>query len=339
MFLWAMSVVVTAVLSYTQMWSVNTFDGAQVALFDVEGYAKPHVRAQSYLAGILVAMWPRRRDMNFTPVHRPPESSLDSQSQTQILKIRSWLRYSDTWLTILCLTCLTFLSFVTVTGAYSRRACTFDELPAYNDCGSLWSPTLTFLYTAFSRAVWSICIASLMYLCLEDGSQSTSNDNDDTNSNLSRSTPQSQPSQLGYATAMVKSVLSWKLWTPLAHLSFGAYLIHPIVIFVWKLGGREKVTFRLSSFVMDCCSISVVTFVLSLGTALIVEFPFQQLLVLVMKRKETQDTWDSKKAQKDQNANAEILDNEISPLIDGNNGSYGSAISRSEDVQQKAFTM
>ena len=257
LFLWLSSVVVTAVLSYTQEWSVNTFDDASVALFDVEGYAKPHVRAQSYLAGILVAIWPRRQ-------RRRNCSTRQSWSFWQYLD-------SDTYLMGAALSCLFTLSFVTVTGAYQRRACTFEELPATDDCGSLWSPTATFIYTAFSRALWSVCIAIIMAICLER--KDKVEDGDDSGDEARRNQePHSNPEHA------VKFVLSWNVWTPLAHLSFGAYLIHPIVIFIWKLGGREKSTFRLISFLMDFCSITVVTYIVSFLAALLVEFPFGSLL-------------------------------------------------------------
>ncbi|KAL3922432.1 MAG: hypothetical protein SGILL_002209 [Bacillariaceae sp.] len=258
LFLWISSVIVTAVLSYTSKWSVNTFDGASVALFDVEGYAKPHVRAQSYLAGILVAIWPKRSSRRN---HR--SSSIPQQSQTIWQSLGS-----DTYLMGAALSCLFTLSFVTVTGAYQRRACTFEELPATHDCGSLWSPTATFIYTAFSRALWSVCIAIIMAICLEREDKVK----DDEDSSYNHTAPHKNPEDA------VKSVLSWNIWTPLAHLSFGAYLIHPIVIFIWKLGGREKSTFRLISFFMDFCSITVVTYILSFFVALLVEFPFRSLL-------------------------------------------------------------
>lgn len=218
--LWFVSVVGTAFLAYQNKWSINTFDGTAVALFDIEGYAKPHVRAQSYLAGMLVAMM-------------PPTRGLPSR---------------DTVTMTIAVLGLALMSFITVTGAYSRRACNFSEWPFINDCGSTWRPEMTFLFTAFSRAIWSICIAIIMHLCLEHRGQA------------------------------VGLLLSWKLWTPLAHLSFGAYLIHPIVIFVWQLGGREKTTFRLLSFLMDFMSISVLSFVLAAVAALLVEFPFGSLL-------------------------------------------------------------
>jgi uncharacterized membrane protein len=164
---------------------------------------------------------------------------------------------------------LIILSFITVTGAYARRACTFEESPLMgDDCGSLWSPTTNFLYTAFSRAIWSICISILMYLCLEDNNEDDNdNDNDDDEYVPSVS-----------ITNIVKSILCYKLWTPIAHLSFGSYLIHPIVIYYLNLGGREKITFRIFTYVMDVCSITVVTFVLSFIVTILIEFPFGILL-------------------------------------------------------------
>jgi peptidoglycan/LPS O-acetylase OafA/YrhL len=239
LFLWISSVIVTAVLTYTQEWSINTFDGAAVALFDVEGYAKPHVRAQSYLAGIFVAMWP---SIESGKHHEPrPKKKLES------------IAGNDSFLMAGSLSCLFILSVVTVTGAYTRRACTFEELPADDDCGSMWSASATFFYTAFSRAIWSICISVLIHLSL-------------------------QRQNKGFLTTTVKNILSWRIWTPLANISYGAYLIHPIVIFVWKLGGHEKISFSLFSFLMDFCSITVVTFLFSCGTTILVEFPFGNLL-------------------------------------------------------------
>lgn len=243
--LWLTSVVGTALLAYTQEWSINSFDGYSIALFDVEGYAKPHVRAQSYLAGIFVAFLPRRVF----------ESSRESLRKNNLAMI-------------LALSGLAVLSFVTVTGAYSRRACTFEESPFEgDDCGSTWSYTVNFLYTAFSRAAWSICVAILLHLCiLGKETKSTIITNKDGSSN-------------GVSvTRIVNNILGWSVWTPLAHLSFGAYLIHPIVIYIWFLGGRQKVTFRLFTYIMEFTSITVVTFLASFAITVLVEFPFGVLL-------------------------------------------------------------
>jgi len=218
--LWIASVAATAVLTYRNGWSVNTFDGASVALFDVEGYAKPHIRAQSYLSGMFVAM---------VPCSRPR-------------------RTPDMLRMITAVTVLAILSLVTATGAYARRPCSFEESPFTNKCGSLWPSSITFLYTAFSRALWSMCIGSLIHSCMHGR---------------------------GYG---VREILSLKLFTPLAHLSFGTYLIHPIIIFLWQLGEKEKRTFRLLTFFMDFTAVTVISFVVSAVAALTIEFPCGELL-------------------------------------------------------------
>jgi peptidoglycan/LPS O-acetylase OafA/YrhL len=214
----------TAYLAYVRDWSLNTFDGSAVARFDVEAYAKPHVRAQSYLAGMYVAMI-------------LPPAALQQRSQ--------WtLRHR--FILLLTLGAMTLMTFITVTGAYARRPCRYSEWPQLNDCGSLWSPTATFLHAAFSRTVWVVAVAVLMHLCLG-------------------------------RDHLVAWIMSWKCWTPLSHLTYGAYLIHPIVIFIWKLGDREKQVFRLLTFCMDFLSASAVSFVFALLAALFVEYPCASL--------------------------------------------------------------
>jgi peptidoglycan/LPS O-acetylase OafA/YrhL len=140
---------------------------------------------------------------------------------------------------------MTLVTFGTASGAYARRPCQYKEWPQHDQCGSLWSPSLTFWYTALSRTVWTVSIGVVMHLCL--GRSRGGN--------------------------LASSILSWKCWTPLSQLSFGVYLIHPIVIFVWQLADREKQVFRLLTFGMDYLSVCVVSYVAALAAALLVEFP------------------------------------------------------------------
>jgi peptidoglycan/LPS O-acetylase OafA/YrhL len=168
--MWALSVLVTVYLSYTRDWSINTFDGAAVARFEVEAYAKPHIRAQSYLVGMYVAM--------ILPA--------------RVLKQRSpWTR-THVVAMLIALGCMSLVAFGT-SGAYARRPCQYKEWPELDECGSLWSPSLTFWYTALSRTVWTVGIGVVMHLC------------------LGRS----------HGGNLVSSMLSWKCWTPLSQLSFG----------------------------------------------------------------------------------------------------------------------
>ena len=235
-FFWCLSVFITAVLTYNRDWSVHTGDGKFTGRFDTEGYAKPHVRASSYLAGMLVAMVPRRSRT---------QSSGDNRSM------------------IMALSGIVFLMFITVTGPYSRRFCLFTEDPISNDCGSSWSPTMNFLYSAFSRALWSICIAIIMRLCVDQ-----------------RGGP-------------VGTFLSWSIWTPLAHLTYGAYLIHPMILFIWKMGDREKMTFRWFSQFMTWNATTVFSLILSCLAALVIELPCSSLLQNAMKRKRHEEEEES----------------------------------------------
>jgi len=266
--LWLASVLGTAYLAYTQQWSVNTFDGISVALFDVEAYGKPHVRAQSYLAGIFVAFWPRRKKSRRR--NNTTKNNTKNHNNTHNT-------FHDNAPMVLILCAMAVLCFVTVTGAYGRRACTFAESPLQgDDCGSTWSPATNFCYTAFSRAAWSVCIALLLHLCLDE-SDGTSDGNEYHHDDHDHH--RHHPSMASVnVTGIVRSILSWSVWTPLARLSFGAYLIHPIVIYVWFLGGREKIIFRMSTYLMHFCSIAVVTFCLSFLVTILVEFPFGVLL-------------------------------------------------------------
>ena len=227
------SVLITLYLAWMRKWSLNTFDGTAVARYDVEAYAKPHVRAQAYLAGMLLAM------------------------KHQHMKLRRNRR--TTWkhhvTMILALLLLVVVTFGTVTGAYSRRPCDFKEWPMEDDCGSIWSPQATLWYTALSRIAWSVAVCVIVDLCLQ---------------------------QHG---GVVGDLLSLKCWTPLSHLSFGAYLVHPIIIFIWQLGNTQKETFRFLEVGMNYIAVCVVSFGAALGLALFVEFPCASLVKRYVSRR------------------------------------------------------
>ena len=140
--LWFLSMFATTFLAFSRRWSINTFDGAAVARYDAEAYAKPHVRAQSYLTGVFVAM--------ILP-------DLDIQR-----------RFDFSWkhkvLELLAVLSLVFVSFITFFGANSRRACQYQEWPHLNDCGSDWSETANWMYASFSQTIWCLSIGTLIHL-------------------------------------------------------------------------------------------------------------------------------------------------------------------------------
>lgn len=226
-----LSVCWTVYCTWTRRWSLNTFDGEAVMRYDGEGYANPLVRAQSYFTGMLVACLVYLNDGDhqiITRTHRQNFSLL------------------------VAFIAMVFVAFITSAGAYAQRPCQYNEWPQYGQCGSTWSPFLTFLYTAFSRTIWNTGLCIVIYTCVTG----------------------SHPKERGN---IVASILSWRVWTLLSNLSFGAYLIHPIVIFVWQLGGRQKAIFSLLSFGMTNFSIAVASFVASFVVALLVELPAAHL--------------------------------------------------------------
>ena len=240
--LFLMSVMMTAHYSYVRGWSINTFDGSLVNRYDVEAYANPIVRAQAYLAGMYVAFLIHNRN-----------------AHSQLCDLtRMVYRWTHRAIMTVALTIMLVVTFITVTGAYARRPCTFDEDPFSYTCGSTWSQNGTFLYTAFGRTAWIIGLSVMLYLCIGQGRSNHGDGN------------------------LVACVLSWSCWKPLSQLSFGAYLIHPIVVFVWQLGDREKQVFRLLTFGMDYISVCVVSFVAALFASVLVEFPCAFLLKKVL---------------------------------------------------------
>jgi peptidoglycan/LPS O-acetylase OafA/YrhL len=218
-----LSVLTTLILSHTRNWSVNTFDGAAVARFEIEGYAKPHIRAQLYLAGMLLAMMLNE------------SSSIHSVNMSTIVSMTS------------AIVILVTMTFITATGPYSRRACNFQEWPQINQCGSTWNNTQTIWYTGMSRALWALGIGLICYLCLTG------------------------------CGGLVNTFLSLPFWTPFSQLSFGVYLVHPIVIFLHQFGNRQKQEFRLFTFVLDYVAVTVVSFFLALIFSLVVELPCANL--------------------------------------------------------------
>ena len=77
------------------------------------------------------------------------------------------------------------------------------------------------------------------------------------------------------------SLVGWFLthpgWAPLARLSYGAYLIHPIVILSMVLTGTEKIRFDQNSFLSYYIASCVVTFAAAMTVSLVIESPINVL--------------------------------------------------------------
>jgi peptidoglycan/LPS O-acetylase OafA/YrhL len=261
-FLFVALTVMQAVLTHDRSWSLNTFDGAAVARYDVEAYAKPHVRAPSYLAGMICAMVLIQRRQ------RPQQHRHQYDRQLSLDSDRSCshrIRNAGTsTLVLACCATMGFVTFCTASGAYARRPCQYGEWPHLAGCGSLWSPRVTFLYTAFSRTLWVAAVTTLIFLLC--GAKSTV------------SNSYYDPTEPPLLLQAVRSILSLSAWRLPSKLSFAAYLMHPIWLFVWQLGApSSKYAWRTATFVMQYAAVCVLTFASSYVIVLVVEAPCARL--------------------------------------------------------------
>jgi len=134
------------------------------------------------------------------------------------------------------------MMFIAISG-YQQRPCAVDEVPKAGKCGSAWPEWAILAHTCLSRPAWAAGLSLLSIVCF-----------------------------LGQG-GIIQSILAHPAWVPLSRLTFGVYLIHPIVLNVWFFRQTEK--YRYSGFDLGMTYICVVfvSFVLSLLATAIIEQP------------------------------------------------------------------
>ena len=110
-------------------------------------------------------------------------------------------------------------------------------------------PTLAenIIYNMFSRTVWSIGLALLVFVC-----------------------------HYGYG-GIVNKFLSMKFWIPLSRISYNAYLIHPLILSVIFGSARKPVYYEDYSLTMYACGIVVLSYGAAAVVSVFVEFPIGNL--------------------------------------------------------------
>lgn len=83
----------------------------------------------------------------------------------------------------------------------------------------------------------------------------------------------------------VNWMLSWKVWVPLARLSFMAYMIHILIIDCFSMSARTRIPFTNLYLVVYFLAFSVMTFGASLVMSLIIEAPTMRLEKLMFDKK------------------------------------------------------
>ena len=130
-------------------------------------------------------------------------------------------------------------------GACCLFACVYGLYSSFDRGGLSLAENVS--YFMFSRFTWGVGLALIVFTCHN-----------------------------GYASA-INSFLSMGFWVPLGRLTYTAYLVGPIVIFVYLNTLREPFTYTNISLAVNYAAMVVLSFGAAGVTALFVEFPLHNL--------------------------------------------------------------
>mmetsp|Transcript_40887 Transcript_40887/g.65667 ORF Transcript_40887/g.65667 Transcript_40887/m.65667 type:complete len:520 (+) Transcript_40887:887-2446(+) len=116
-----------------------------------------------------------------------------------------------------------------------------------------WSMDSGVWYTSFVFLAWSVNFGYMMYALF-----------------------------CGYDLFRVKWILEAKIFTPVARLTYGVYLIHLIIIYIVSFRVVRLQTFTTMQAIIDILGITAISYLFSLFAFLIVEKPAMNLLAIVM---------------------------------------------------------
>ena len=119
--------------------------------------------------------------------------------------------------------------------------------------GHIPSTAENVLYTTFSRFAWGIGLALMVFAC-----------------------------HTGYG-GVINSFLSMKIWTPLARMTYNAYLVHPVVLTV--LYAQMQKSIHVTDLTMAILAVAFVVLSYAIGgvVCLVVEFPLGSVELLLFK--------------------------------------------------------
>ncbi|XP_071511439.1 nose resistant to fluoxetine protein 6-like [Diadema antillarum] len=108
------------------------------------------------------------------------------------------------------------------------------------------------LYQMLSRFAWAVALSWVVFACKE-----------------------------GYG-GWVNDILSWSAWLPLSRVTYSAYLLHPIVIYIFY--GNLKTSFMASLWIMPTYFVGffALAYAAAVVMALFIEFPFANMEKLFM---------------------------------------------------------
>ena len=167
-------------------------------------------------------------------------------------KSRQWPNMGLTKFTSVTLSffSVSLMLFLTLgTGGCNKRPCLVWESTHSSDCGSGWSRDKLALYNSLVRPGWGLGL-TIMSLLSFNGQ---------------------------FRCLWSSSVLTWTGWDPIGRLSFSMYLLHPLIINIWVMGGASKFRYSHLSFAYAFAGVVTVTFIVALVVGILVEWPISKL--------------------------------------------------------------
>jgi len=126
-------------------------------------------------------------------------------------------------------------------------------ISGYKNEGDHFNKTENVAYGALNEFTWSLAVAWVLYACHN-----------------------------GFA-GVINSFLSWKFWIPLSRLTFGAYLLHPMVIFYFFLVQENPFHYQDNIMAFVYISNLFFSFAMAFLLAMFVEYPVLNLEKLLFK--------------------------------------------------------
>ena len=201
------SIAVIGTLSGILNLNVNIFYEGDPQSSQNNIYTKPYCRINAYLIGVLLGF----------------------------ILCKNWRIKSNLWIRI-C-----FYSFMLIIAIGCCLLIVFGQYKTWN--GHPFTKAENILYFMFSRTVFSIGIALMIYACHN-----------------------------GFG-GVINKFLSWSFWIPLSHLNYSAYLFHPMVITVMYCAVRFRFIYTDWLLIILFSSAVVLLYSLALIVAVTVEYP------------------------------------------------------------------
>ncbi|KAJ5076282.1 o-acyltransferase [Anaeramoeba ignava] len=116
----------------------------------------------------------------------------------------------------------------------------------YKDEGKKWNINANAAYIGLSKLFWGIGMAGIVVIFIKYSN----------------------------VFSLIKKFLSWDLWTPLARLTYNAYLMHPIIMYLANLSSRILFNYNAVPIFYATTTNVILAYVFSFIIFLLVERPF-----------------------------------------------------------------